>query len=237
RQALTRPAELAGYRFETETMVNEMIAYLESTPAGLPLLQFAAAQLWETRDPSRKLLTEAAYRGLGGVSGALVSHADRVLAKLSPNLKALCRNLFVQLVTPERTRAVRRLDELRELVGGEGHADDIERLLHHLVESRLVVTQSSEGAASAEIVHESLITNWPTLRRWLDESQEDGVFLDQLLAAARQWNNNRRDPGLLWGGDMVAELERFERRYKGKLPQITKDFAEAVYAVARSGTR
>jgi eukaryotic-like serine/threonine-protein kinase len=237
RQALTRPAELAGYRFETETMVNEMVNYLESTPGGLPLLQFAAAQLWETRDPSRKLLTEGAYRGLGGVAGALVSHADKVLSKLSPNLKALCRNLFVQLVTPERTRAVRRLDELRELVGGEANADDVERLLHHLVESRLVVTQSSEGAASAEIVHESLINNWPMLRRWLDESQEDGVFLDQLLAAARQWNNNRRDPGLLWGGDMVVELERFERRYKGKLPQITKDFAEAVYAVARSGTR
>lgn len=237
RQALTRPAELAGYRFETEIMVNEMVNYLEASPGGLPLLQFAAAQLWETRDPARKLLTESAYRGLGGVAGALVSHADRVLAKLSPSLKTVCRNLFVQLVTLERTRAVRRVEELRELVSADGNNDDIDRLLNHLVESRLIVTQTSDGAASAEIVHESLITNWPTLRRWLDESQEDGVFLDQLLSGARQWNNNRRDPGLLWGGDMVTELERFERRYKGKLPQIATDFAAAVYAVARSGAR
>ncbi len=238
RQALTRPAELAGYRFETEAMVNEMVGYLESTPAGLPLLQFAAAQLWETRDPSRKVLTEGAYRGLGGVAGALVSHADRVLSKLSPSLKGLCRSLFVHLVTPERTRAVRRIEELQELVATtDSKTEDVDRLLHHLVDSRLLVTQSTEGAASAEIVHESLINNWPTLRRWLDESQEDGVFLDQLLSAARQWNSNRRDPGLLWGGDMVVELERFERRYKGKLPQITRDFAEAVYAVARSGAR
>ena len=237
RQAIVRPAELAGYRFETETMVNEMVNYLEATPGGLPLLQFAAAQLWETRDPGRKLLTESAYRGLGGVAGALVSHADRVLAKLSPALKSLCRNLFVHLVTPERTRAVRRIEELRELVTTDSNHEDIDRLLNHLVESRLIVTQSAEGAASAEIVHESLIGNWPTLRRWLDESQEDGVFLDQLLSAARQWNNNRRDPGLLWGGDMVTELERFERRYKGKLPQIATDFAAAVYAVARSGAR
>lgn len=237
RQALTRPAELAGYRFETDTMVNEMVSYLESTPAGLPLLQFAAAQLWETRDPSRKLLTEGAYRGLGGVSGALVSHADRVLSKLSPELKTQCRNLFVQLVTPERTRAVRRLEELRELVAVDGSGEDVDRLLHHLVDSRLVITQSSEGAASAEIVHESLINNWPTLRRWLDESQEDGVFLDQLLAAARQWNNSNRDPDVLWRGGKVTALELFERRYKGKLPQITKDFAEAAYSVARSGAR
>ncbi len=237
RQAIVRPAELVGYRFETEAMVNEMVNYLESTPGGLPLLQFAAAQLWETRDPGRKLLTEGAYRGLGGVAGALVSHADRVLAKLSPALKSVCRNLFVHLVTLERTRAVRRIDELRELITTGSNHDDIDRLLNHLVESRLIVTQSAEGAASAEIVHESLIGNWPTLRRWLDESQEDGLFLDQLLSAARQWNNNRRDPGLLWGGDMVTELERFERRYKGKLPQIATDFTTAVYSVARSGAR
>lgn len=237
RQALVRPAELAGYRFETEAMVDEMVNYLEATPGGLPLLQFAAAQLWETRDPARKVLTEGAYRGLGGVGGALVSHADRVLTKLSPTMRAACRSLFVQLVTREGTRAVRRVDELRELITTDSSDEDVDRLLHHLVESRLIVTQSSDGAASAEIVHESLVSNWPTLRRWLDESQEDGLFLDQLLAAARQWNANRRDSGLLWGGDMVTELERFERRYKGKLPQIATDFTEAVYTVARSGAR
>lgn len=237
RQALVRPAELAGYRFETEAMVDEMVSYLDATPGGLPLLQFAAAQLWETRDPVRRVLTEGAYRGLGGVGGALVSHADRVLVKLSPSMRGMCRNLFVHLVTPEGTRAVRRVEELRELISTGARPEEIDRLLHHLVESRLIVMQSSEGAASAEIVHESLINNWPTLRRWLDESQEDGLFLDQLLAAARQWNANRRDPGLLWSGDMVTELERFERRYKAKLPQIARDFAQAVYEVARSGAR
>lgn len=236
-QALLRPAELAGYRFESDAMVREMVAYLESTPAGLPLLQFAAAQLWEARDPSRKLLTEGAYRGLGGVAGALVSHADRVLSGLSPSLKALCRSLFVQLVTLERTRAVRRIDELRELLSASAGSGEVERLIRHLVDSRLLVTQSADGTASAELVHESLITNWPALRRWLEESLEDSLFLDQLIAAARQWNHNRRDRGLLWSGDMVAELERFERRYKGKLPQMGREFADAAYALARSGVR
>lgn len=36
---------------------------------------------------------------------------------------------------------------------------------------------------------------------------------------------------------MVAELERFERRYKGKLPQMGREFADAAYALARSGVR
>ncbi len=109
-----QPAELAGYRFETPMMVDEMLDHLESTPAALPLLQFAAAQLWEARDPRRKMLTEQSYHDLGGIAGALVSHADRVIAKLTPDLQTLGRSLFVQLVTAERTRAVRDLDELRD---------------------------------------------------------------------------------------------------------------------------
>ena len=68
-------------------MIDDMISHLESTPAALPLLQFAAAQLWEARDPRRKLLTKQSYGALGGIAGALVSHADRVIGKLPP----ICR--------------------------------------------------------------------------------------------------------------------------------------------------
>jgi serine/threonine protein kinase len=236
REAIVQPAELAGYRFETPMMVDEMLEHLESTPAALPLLQFAAAQLWETRDPRRKMLTEQSYHDLGGIAGALVSHADRVIAKLSPEVQALARALFVQLVTAERTRAVRDLDELRETAADKA---EVGRLIDHLVESRLLVVQtgSSGGGATVEIVHESLIAAWTTLRRWLDESQEDSLFLEQLRTAARQWQANHRDLGLLWGGDMVEELARFQRRYRGDLPEVARAFADEVFARRARGAR
>jgi hypothetical protein len=236
REAIVQPAELAGYRFETQMMVDEMIDHLESTPAALPLLQFAAAQLWETRDPRRKLLTEQSYHDMEGIAGALVSHADRVISKLTPDAQALGRSLFVQLVTEERTRAVRDLDDLLE---ASDHQTDLAGLIDQLVESRLLVVQtgSGGGGASIEIVHESLITNWPTLRRWLDESHEDSLFLEQLRTAARQWQAKNRDFGLLWSGDMVDELARFQRRYRGELPETMRAFVDEVFGRKARGER
>jgi serine/threonine protein kinase len=227
REALVSPAEMVDYRFESETMVQEMLSYLATTPGALPLLQFTAAQLWERKDAKKKLLTVESYRALGGIAGALASHADRVVEKLTPDARALCRVVFLQLVTAERTRAIRELDELRQIAN---NSPELEGLLNELVESRLLVVQTGggSGGATVEIVHESLIEAWLTLRRWLEESHEDSMFLEQLRAAARQWETKRRDPGLLWGGEMAEELERFQRRYKRELPDVTKDFIKAV---------
>ena len=67
-------------------------------------------------------------------------------------------------------------------------------MIDQLVEARLLVVQTrgDAGGGSVEIVHESLIERWPTLRRWLDENQEDAAFLAQLAAAAKQWDAKGR---------------------------------------------
>ncbi len=225
RDSVVRPAEMAGYRFETSATIEDMMQHLESTPGALPLLQFTALQLWEARDASRGLLTEESYRAIGGIAGALVSHADRVMASIPPKQRALCRTLLLNLVTPERTRAVRNRDELLE-TAQDPH--ELQRLLDRLVESRLLVVQDSSAAVTVEIVHESLIASWPRLQRWLDESHEDSALLDLLRPAARQWQAKGRDSGLLWGGEAVEDLRRFQNRFRGTLPEPVRAFVTAV---------
>jgi hypothetical protein len=88
-----------------------------------------------------------------------------------------------------------------------------------------------------EIVHESLLHSWPTLKRWLDEGQEDAGFLEQLRNGARQWQAKNFDSNLLWRGEMVEEAQRFQRRYRGELPQVQADFLDAVFAEAKKGKR
>jgi serine/threonine protein kinase len=236
RDALVEPAEMAGYRFETPAMVATMLQHLEATQGALPLLQFAASQLWEQRDSERKLLTEQSYEAMGGIAGALASHADRVLAEVPPQARELARALFLRLVTPERTRAIVSVAELSEL---SQDSAELQRLTDLLVQARLLVVQTGGSAtgASVEIVHESLIHSWPTLRRWLDEGQEDTAFLEQLRVAARQWHVNQRDSDLLWRGELVEEAQRFQRRYRGELPKMQQDFLAAVVALAAKDTR
>jgi serine/threonine protein kinase len=225
--AITSPARMAGFQFERAAIVDDMLEHLAATPGALPLLQFAAARLWETRDRVRRLLTQDSYAAMGGVAGALASHADLVVRELGPRQAPLVRTILLRLITAERTRAIVPLDELRGLGREAGEA---QRLIEQMVEARLLVVQTLEGdqGTTVEIVHESLVHGWPMLRRWLEENQEDSALVDQLRTAARQWAAKGRDPGLLWRGDTAGEAARFRARFKGPLSEAERAFLDAI---------
>src|SRR5262249_8604903 len=202
REALLRPVEASEHRFEPPALVDRMVDAVASTPGALPLLQFTAARLWEHRDRDRRLLTEASYEQLGGVAGALATHADAVLAGMSAAQQALARAVLVRLVTPERTRAPVSVTELHALDPDPALVDGI---VQHLTAMRLVVSErGGQGAdPTVELVHESLIDRWPTLVRWLDENQGDAAMLARLRAAARDWDRGGHAAGLLWSGEVA----------------------------------
>jgi ABC-type multidrug transport system fused ATPase/permease subunit len=218
-EALVQPAEMAGYRFESQEIIDDMLAHLESTQGALPLLQFAASKLWEARDSARRLLTTASYKAFGGIAGAMAAHADTVLPRL---------------VTPERTRALVSLDELQEATRD---AEAVEQLVNQLVKARLLMVQTSAGVATVELVHESLITGWPLLRRWLDEGREDQAFREQLRTAARQWESRGRAQGLLWTGEPLEEARLWRARHPAELPEKDQAFLDAAFALATRAQR
>jgi serine/threonine protein kinase len=234
RDAIAQPAEMAGFRFELEATIEDMLDHLETTPGALPLLQFAASKLWDTRDRARKMLTHASYASMGGVAGALASHADRVVENLGQ--AGLVRAILLRLVTPERTRAIVPMTELRELSREVG---EVQRLVDQMVDARLLVVQTLEGGkgSTVEIVHESLVQGWPMLRRWLDETQDDAALVDQLRTAARQWNAKGRDSGMLWRGDTADEAKKFRKRYKGPLSDVERAFLDEVVHAMQAAAR
>jgi hypothetical protein len=240
RDALIQPAQMAGFQFEVPSMIESMLDHLEHTPGALPLLQFAASQLWEMRDRDRRLLTADSYHRIGGIAGALASHADAVIAECSQREQTLVRALFLRLVTSERTRAIVPVGELYELSADPG---EVHRVVERLVRARLLVGQtiaSTSGAptgGTVEIVHESLIHGWPLLRRWLDETQEDAAFLEQLRNAARQWQIRGYAQDLLWRGEAMQEARLWHSRYRGELPDLQRAYLGAVFSLAARATR
>ena len=236
REALVAPVAMAGHRFESPALVSEMLDALEGTPGALPLLQFAAAKLWDARDRKRRLITMASYQAIGGISGALATHADVVVAAMDSAGQKLTQRIFRRLVTPERTRAIVELADLHELASDRAA---VTRVLDQLVGARLLVVQTrGDGAGgSVEIVHESLIDRWPTLRRWLDEDQEDAAFLAQLAAGAKQWHAKGKPTGLLWRGEAMDEARRWHGARPRELPDRDRAFLDAVFALDRRGRR
>ncbi len=231
RDALEKPLEAVRYQFGDTTLVDEMLEGLSGTKSPLPILQFTATKLWDGRDRQRRLLTRDAYQRLGGVAGALSTHADAVLASLSSAEQRLVRAIFLRLVTVERTRAIVSVDELRSL---SDDAAAVDQVITHLADARLLAIESSHdgGEKTVELTHESLIDRWDKLRQWLDDNQQHAQFLAELRNAAQQWEKNGEAEGLLWrdraaleagqwlararmenGADGTIELGKREQRY------------------------
>jgi hypothetical protein len=244
REALIRPVEACEFRFAPPALVDRMIDALDATPGALPLLQFMAARLWELRDHDRRLLTEASYEQLGGVAGALASHADAVLAGMPARDARLARAAFLRLVTPERTRGLATLSELRQI--GRS-SKDMDRVLARLVEARLLTVERGgedatpggrdEDDGVVEIAHESLIGTWPLLARWLDENEADAVFLARLRSAATDWERSDQAAGLLWTGEAAEEARAWQQRYQGELAPAERRYLRAVLAADERSRR
>ncbi|SEL32468.1 Serine/threonine protein kinase [Stigmatella aurantiaca] len=202
REAITAPAQALGVRFESEAMVDGLVAAAAREDGGLPLLQFTLAELWEARDLERQMLPAAALEALGGLAGALARHADAVVARLRPEERSRARTLLLKLVTPEGTRA-RRTEA--ELLSGEGDSEG-RAVLEGLVRGRLLLASETEGGEGRyELAHESLLTGWDTLRGWLGHDELRRVATQRLERAAAEWERLGAPAELLFQERRLAE--------------------------------
>ena len=208
REAIEGPAKIARYQFE-HGVVDHMIEHLRATPAAFALLQFGLRGWWETRDPERRLFTKESYFASGGASGALARHADAVIEGLAPQLQSAARDMLLRLVTPARTGAVLPLEELHALPGGP-------ELVEQLVRARILLIEKSSRGNTVELVHDSLIEAWPTLRKLLATAARTSNSSTRLGTTARLWAGNNRDRELLWrGAEMLADARHFQKHYRG----------------------
>jgi WD40 repeat protein/serine/threonine protein kinase len=223
REALTRPASAVGYSYDDPSLVDEMVDQVQGEEASLPLLQFAAQMLWNERDRTQKLLRRSAYEAMGGVAGALVQHADGVLASLSPAEIQLARTILLRLITPEGTRRVLAHDRVLE-----GLPPQAAPVLTWLTVSRLVAVKQAEGEeAELELVHESLVQSWGRLRRWIEESREELVLLAELGQAAELWERRGQRQEEVWRGEALSNVERAIERCTSEIPQRVLRFIAA----------
>lgn len=233
---LVEPAHRAGYKFEDEQIPVEMVKSIVGRASALPLLAFFAVQLWNVRDRQFKLLRRKTYDNMGGVGATLAKHAEEVIEQLSQEERKLVREAFRRLVTSEGTRAILTKQELMQVLGNTSHA---ETLLEKLISARLLTAYEGEGGIdSIEVIHEVLLSAWPRLVRWNQEDAEGARLRDQLLAAARQWQERGRPKGLLWRDEALLDYELWRLRHPEKLTETEDAFAsESLKEKAKSKLR
>ncbi|MCC6747714.1 MAG: protein kinase [Deltaproteobacteria bacterium] len=229
-EIVTRPLASVGYRFDDETLAEEMIRAVGGQPACLPLLQFLCHLLWERRDPRERVLRRAVYDEVGGVAGALATHADRIFSTLSAAQHETARELFLRLVTPEGTRRVLSLESALEGLG-EGARE----VLDHLVDARLLLARGGRvdgQPTELELVHESLVSGWRRLAQWRDEIRDDHAVFTDLAQVAELWIRRGRPEAELWRDEALAHANRVLARSTRPLPEDARRFVAAARALA-----
>lgn len=209
REAIERPAELAGLKFEPG-VVDALLHDTLGEPAALPLLQFSLLKLWDARDRNR--VTWEAYQRIGGGRQALARSADALYNNLIPEDQVTARRILMRLVRPGEGLEITSNRIRRDQLYRAGEARDrVDRVLERLIAARLVrlTPGDTPGSAQIEVAHEALVRNWPTLVNWLEDERAAIATRRRLEAKAAEWVRLGSGAAGLLDEVQLAEAERW----------------------------
>jgi WD40 repeat protein/class 3 adenylate cyclase len=226
-RAIAGPADRVGARFEPG-LLAELVTDVSNEPGALPLLQYALTELYERREGST--ITAAAYREIGGISGALAGRAEEIYGGLGESAQEAARQLFLRLVTlGEGAEDTRRRVERTELASMEIDQDALEQTIQEFGAWRLLSFDRDprSGTPTLEVAHEALMREWGRFRRWIDSGREQVRLHRRLAAAAREWEQADREASYLLRGSNLAQFELLAGESTIALTELEREFVEA----------
>ncbi|MGE5642405.1 MAG: BTAD domain-containing putative transcriptional regulator, partial [Byssovorax cruenta] len=224
RRAIEEPAKRGHWEFEPG-LVDLILRDVGDEPGALPLLSHALLETWKRR--AGHTLTLKGYADAGGVHGAIAHTAESVYQTLSTEEQTIARNIFLRLTElGEGTEDTRRRASFAELMSSaenSGEPSEVRAVLNILAGARLVTL----GEGTAEVAHEALIREWPTLREWLNQDREGLRLHRHLTEAAHDWELLGRDPGALYRGAHLAQAREWAILHPKVLNEWERTFLHA----------
>lgn len=216
KMVIEGPAKLYGGKLDsalTSLLLNE----LGKVKDELPLLQHALMRIWDYEERINKsgALDLEDYSKIGGIEKALSFHADEALAGMSKEEEEIAKQLFKALTAiDDNGRKIRRpvlFSQLNDLTAGT------EEQLRHIIDmfikdkrSFLIINKTGDsGDEIIDISHESLIRQWDTLCKWVEEEGESASVYLQLIEASKLNKKGKKD--FLTGSELQLALEWREK--------------------------
>ena len=224
RRAIEEPAQRGRWEFE-EGLVDLLLYDVGHEPGALPLLSHALMETWQRR--RGRILTLSGYASSGGVHGAIAETAESVFTdQLTSEQQSIARRIFLRLTEfsdETSTTDTRRRAKFKELILKPEETAITRMVLKALADARLIITSED----SAEVAHEALIREWPTLRAWLEENREGLRLHRQLTEAAQEWLEMERSSDVLYRGARLAQAQEWALTHEDELNMLEREFLEA----------
>lgn len=228
REVIVEPAKRSGYTFD-EATISLLIEQCEGRPGALPLLQFSLERIWNElgrNEPAETL------NKIGGVGGAIAEKAESIYRGLTLSEQQLSRRLFLGLVQlGEDGQDTRRRLVVTDLLTRKVHqAQHVKQVIQKFssYSARLIILFNEGNKEIAEVSHEALIRHWPLLRRWLSEGRSLLQQQRRIENAAKEWEKQHRERGLLLQGKSLAGAKRFQKEHSEMFPlsRLAETFLE-----------
>ncbi len=233
RRAIEEPARRG--RWELEPGLVELLLHdVGHEPGALPLLSHALMETWQRR--RGRTMTLSGYTSSGGVRGAIAETAEAVFTdQFTQEQRNIARRIFLRLTELGDETAAgdsRRRATFNELILKPEERDITQNVLKALADARLIITSQD----SAEVAHEALIREWPTLRGWLEDNREGLRLHRHLTEAAQEWARLNRVPDVLYRGARLAQASEWASSHQEEMNALEWEFIQASQEFAECET-
>ncbi len=210
REAIEKPARLVDAAMAPR-LVQRLLNELGDDPYQLPVLQHALNRTFRKWKGAAGEIDFEHYEAAKTLEGALNDHADALLRELPEAAQPWVEKLFRCLTTTlSGGRPVRRAARLNRIYDVLAITDDGSRALVRSVIEKYAQRENSLLVCSPpgeirpesviDITHESLISRWTKLKRWVEEEAEAvrwyGSAAEDALRHRRGQAGTWRDPEL-----------------------------------------
>ncbi|MCA1778608.1 MAG: winged helix-turn-helix domain-containing protein [Xanthomonadaceae bacterium] len=197
-EIITGPARAAGLSFQFDEPIGKpldqvMLGDAVASGGSLPAISDALHYLYLNRVEG-SVLSSRVYRETGGIHGILANRAEQAMTGLSPPARDALPGLLQALVGFERhdrTRLVRKQAVVEEL------GPEQRELARALDRAGLLAVQYGEQTTRIELIHDSLLDQWPPVREWAAKNKALLLTLEQLRTESARWAAAGRKPSLL----------------------------------------
>jgi WD40 repeat protein/transcriptional regulator with XRE-family HTH domain len=224
KRAIEEPARRGRWELEPG-LVDLLLHDVGHEPGALPLLSHALFETWQRR--RGRVMTLGGYASSGGVGGAIAETAETVFSdQFTHEQRAIARRIFLRLTElgdEAGAGDTRRRAAFNELILKPEEAAATRAVITTLADARLITTSQDV----AEVAHEALIREWPTLRGWLEDNREGLRIHRQLTDAAQEWLDRERAPDMLHRGVRLAQTREWASGHQEEMNELENEFLSA----------
>ena len=215
-QMIIRPAEAAGVELQ-EGLAQRLLDEAGNGSGAMAIIAFTLNQLYEQEQKSHKISINA-YDTFGGVKGAIQKRAEAAFQGLKIDLDSDLPQLFTLLVeVNEQEVATRRRAPKSQLLG------DVKTVADRLTNARLLVSSDDKKVPMIEVAHETVLTGWDRLSKWIFDHAIALRTRRDLEQVANEWDKSQRPGGALRTGPLLKNyLNAAEPR-----SDVAKDYLAA----------